>query len=64
MVKRKESEKNIQNESKITKPDLTGDEEPNFSDDEGYVDDISEDGKAIFFILYFSTYSGFTALLF
>lgn len=47
MAKKKDTEKSIQNDNKNTKTDPADDEEPNFSDEEGYVDDISDEGKFI-----------------
>lgn len=44
MAKKKESDKSVQNDSKITKPDVGEDEEPNFSDEDGYIDDVSDEG--------------------
>jgi len=43
MAKKKEADKSSQNDNKITKTDGAEDEEPNFSDDEDYVDDVSDE---------------------
>lgn len=45
MAKKKELDKSVQNDNKPQKTDSADDEVPNFSDEEGYVDEVSDDGK-------------------
>lgn len=45
MAKKKESDKIVQNDNKSSKTEGLDDEEPNFSDEEGYIDDVSDEGK-------------------
>lgn len=47
MGKKKEGEKPSQNtdNNKAEKAEISDDEEPNFSDPEGFEDDVSDDGK-------------------
>jgi hypothetical protein len=48
MVKRKEGEKSPRNfdNDRYNRSESFGDEEPNFSDDENFVDDITDEGEA------------------
>ena len=45
MAKKKESEKSIEKDRKEEKNDVSDDQEPNFSDPEGYTDPITEEGN-------------------
>lgn len=45
MAKKKEADKIVQNDNKSSKTEGLDDEEPNFSDEEGYIDDVSDEGK-------------------
>lgn len=56
MAKKKEADKIVQNDSKSSKTEGLDDEEPNFSDEEGYIDDVSDEGELHFLVSSVSSY--------
>lgn len=56
MAKKTLVDKNNQNDDPAQNNDeqMNEDDEPNFSDPEGYVDDISDEGKKLFCYFFFN----------
>jgi hypothetical protein len=50
MAKKTQTEKAAQNDEKANDDPINDDEEPNFSDPEGFVDDISDEGNFDFLL--------------